>query len=298
MCVVHGTTVSFFNQAYERIKDVDRQKHLRGATFVGTESDDVVVVKDSAGTGAPQEMVELLQNWRGNQETYTTCTIIPPCNLNHEHRDSTLQQPTSTLLKPHDCWLSRHPVDHDCLLSSHDVDHHVFYLIVSCDADTPPPRQEAVSERKSFFYQSCDNGNTWAALNLNFPLTNHWCAARSGKRLWAVGNRFEKRSVLTGYFLCYGVYEVERFVDEYNAGIKDFLPVHLTVDKSQNLIVVDKLTIHQFNSTGEHIRQIRLLYDNNKLGRPRCIALSHDELKLYVGTWKGNILVFDYNNEQ
>ena len=262
LCVVHGkgqknSLITFLDRDLQLIKNIDKHISLRGAAFTGT--GDVVILKHNANEGASEELVELLQNWRSNQETYITCKV------------------PSTLQHPYDCWISRQLVDH-----------HVLYL----------------SDMKSSVYQSRDNGNTWTSLKLHPPLTDHWCAVKSGKRLWAVGNRFERVSVLTGYFLYHytdedGEYKVERYIDEYTADIKDFKPIHMTVDNNDNLIVVDgEFKIHKFNSKGDYIRQILDGSNFNNIQRPRCVALSPDGRKLYVGTWNGRKMVFDYNNNE
>ena len=263
--VVHGKDIiSFFNKDFKRIReDIKGIMSLRGATFTGT--DDIVLVKYNNTNGsATNKLVELLHNWRDNQENYVTCEL--PSNLQH----------------PHDCWLSKHSIN-----PIESSDNLVLYL-----ADT-----------KSSIYQSRDNGYTWTALKLNPPLKNHWCAVKSGQRLWAAGNRLDHRSVLTGYFLFHytdedGDYELERFVDEHTADIKNFKPYNLIVDKNSHLIVVDEnFAIHKFNSRGDYLRKIVDKIDFGDKLRPRYVALSSDEKELFVGTRNGYILVYDYKNE-
>ena len=185
----------------------------------------------------------------------------------------------SNLNEPYDCWLSRNPNDR-----------HVLIL----------------ADMKSSIFQSRDHGKMWVPLKLKPPLTNHWCAVKSGKRLWTVGNLPDGRASLTGYELHRpagnaGFYELKRTINKITRDgndEQDFHPYHLTVDRNKNLIIVDyhNYAIHLFNKKGDYLRQLFNKVDLEEL-RPRCVALSTNEKTLYVGTTKGYVLALDYNTD-
>ena len=275
---IEANQLSFYNKEHSKIKDIEAMQKpslrisLLNATFNGA-GDIVLVVltciTETDGKESCKVQVKLLKNWQDNQ-------LISEVRITVIDKKKKITV-TDKLKQPNYCSLCTDP--DDCQI--------MFYL----------------SHTESSVLRSLDGGNTWTNLHLSPSLTNHWCISKSGRRIWATGNRSNNNSsVLTGYFSPHesdGYYEIERCVDEYNLCnnlLNNFKPYHVISDKSKNLIVVDNTNyaIHLFNERGDYLKQLYCKTDFYEL-RPHSVTLSHDEKKLYVHA-NNFILVLDYKN--